>query len=400
MHPGSLALKAVFCLFLVLFAGVAPLGAIDEDEILAGPYLTNLRPTHVTVNYEVNRPVLGWVQFDTEGHFDSGWNYTHGYPPEDVLSDLHHITLPGLLDDERYYYSITLKDPNDNRDYGFFDYSLKTSPEKGQAEVSFRIGVYGDCYGNPTLLRRVSDDISSEDDMIAAFLVGDVLPPDYSETAWRDFFYGVESLGAEKAIFPLKGANEASGEAATAFDRYFPLIEGPLDTPKTFGYHSFDWGVLHLIVLDTLNMDEAQASWLEQDLQSSASAPYVLVFLHQPLEELDEGMAGRLEGLFAGQKVSVVFSGGDGDFRLEERSGVHYVNAGSLTQPAQESRPIPSEGNGLVLRDAIPYSSFQVGKEGDVWLEVISMGSLSPDGQVERDRKSVQKLQILPRNVP
>jgi hypothetical protein len=111
-------------------------------------------------------------------------------------------------------------------------------------------------------------------------------------------------------------------------------------------------------------------------------------------------MAGRLEGLFARNKVSVVFSGGDGDFRLEERSGVHYVNTGSLTQPTQENSPIPSEGNGLVLRDAIPYVSFQVGKEGDVWLEVISMGSLSPDGQVKRDRKSVQKLQIMPRNVP
>lgn len=400
MHPGSLALKAGICIFLLFFAGVAPSRAIDEDEIVAGPYLTNLRPTFVTVNFEVDRPVLGWTLFDTEGHFDSGWNYTHGYPPDDVLSDLHRITLPGLLTDERYYYTITLKDPNEDRDYGFFDYSLKTPPEKGQTGVRFRIGAYGDCYGNPQLLRIVSDEVHSEKDMIAAFLLGDILPPEASQTDWKDFFYGVKYFGAEKAILPLRGANEASGEAAKAFDRYFPLIESPMDTPKPFGYHSFDWGILHVIVLDTSKMDEAQASWLEQDLQSAASAPYELVFLHNPLEALDRGMATRLEDMFAKNRPSVVFAGGSGDFRLEERSGTYYVNVGSLTQPVQESTSAPSPGNGLVLRNAIPYVSFQVDEEGGVQLEVISMGSLSPDGQVKRDRKSVQKFQVSPRNQP
>lgn len=397
MHPGSWALKLLTGLLFILWVGIPPLGAIDEDEILAGPYLTNLRPNHVTVSFRVNRPLLGWVLFDTEGHFDSGWNYTHGYPPDDVLADLHHVTLPGLLDDERYYYTVTLKDPRDERDYGFFDYSFKTPPEKGLTKVNFRIGAYGDCYGNPELLRVVSDEVASETDMIAAFLLGDILPSEPTEMSWREFFYGVEFLGAEKAIFPMKGGHESTPQASEDFDRYFPLIEAPLEPQKPFGYHSFDWGVVHLVVLDTPRMDETQMNWLEDDLQASSSAPYVLIFMHDPIEELGGAHSARLQEIFARNRPSVVFSGGDGDFRLEERSGVWYANMGPLTRPTEGPMPSQSEGGALVLRNAIPYVSFQVNKEGDVWLEVISMGSLNPDGRAQMGRRSVQKFQIPPR---
>ena len=383
------------------------ISAIEEEVFIANPYLTNLRHDRVTINYVLERPLFSWILFDTESHFDSGWNYTHGYPPQDIISDRFNLTLPGLQSDEKYYYTVILKDPKEDEDNSFYDYLFKTPPPPGEKNRSFKIGIYGASHGNPNVHRAVADNIASESDMIAAFMVGDILPPDTTDTSWREFFYSIEYLGGEKAIVPLKGENE---ENVREFNEYFPFMDETSGPKKPLSYYSCDWGSIHNIVLDS-NLMKAenhsrgeQIDWLVNDLEKNQDSSYTFVYLYHPPISSDPSNFGgvsfvrELIPIFDQYNVSAVFSGKDDVFQYYMHSKTHYFNLGSLTNPGSFSSKKRAHGGVTFLENTIVYLLVQILDNNEVKIEIINMGTIDSKNQAHISKSRAETINVLPRN--
>src|SRR5690606_28758827 len=98
-------------------------------------------------------------------------------------------------------------------------------------------------------------------------------------------------------------------------------------------YYSFDWGDVHVVVLDTNRLDDEQLAWLEQDL-AGRTRRWVIVGGHHPPYSSswrgDNRPAQRLlVPIFEHYGVDLVLSGHEHHYeRLLPQANVHYVVTG------------------------------------------------------------------------
>ena len=109
-------------------------------------------------------------------------------------------------------------------------------------------------------------------------------------------------------------------------------------------YGSFDVGGCHFIALNT---DEywlegrvtgEQLDWLRADLEASADAEHIFVFMHRPLFSWFQGDFNPddghiLEELFRRYRVRAVFAAHDHFHYVEERHGVRYMTVAGAGSP-------------------------------------------------------------------
>lgn len=103
--------------------------------------------------------------------------------------------------------------------------------------------------------------------------------------------------------------------------------------PGNERYYSFDWGNVHIVVLDTNHIDRAQLSWLEKDLATQRSRWTIVGGHHPPFSTSRRGsftpMRDRVVPLLVKHGVDLVLSGHEHHYeRFLPQAGVHYVVAG------------------------------------------------------------------------
>ena len=157
--------------------------------------------------------------------------------------------------------------------------------------------------------------------------------------------YGLRYFGPYADLLPNAAVAPAIGEIdlksnnGSAFRQAF--AQDPSASSTAPHYRSFDYGPVHVVVLDSQLYradDQAaidqQRAWLIEDLAAAADAPWTVVVLHQPPYSSTEGAASDeiredLGPIFTENGVDLVLSGHARNYeRFEPDGGVTYVVTG------------------------------------------------------------------------
>lgn len=102
-------------------------------------------------------------------------------------------------------------------------------------------------------------------------------------------------------------------------------------------YYSFDYGNLHVVVMDNSRYDSGgqipseQMAWLIGDLDASRAAACTFVFMHRPFwyHTTADGLADTLHTIFRTYGVDAVFTGHYHSYFSGEYDGIRYTGLGS-----------------------------------------------------------------------
>jgi Icc protein len=181
------------------------------------------------------------------------------------------------------------------------------------APDSFRFAIFGDRTGStePGVYEQVWREAVADK---AAFVVGvgdtiEGLDDASAEEQWRAF----ERILAPYRRFPLYLAPGNHDIWSEASEKLFPQYSGhPL-------HYSFDYGPVHVTVLDNSRSDQFSADelgFLDKDLQAHATQPVKFVISHRP--------SWLIEAVFRNPNFAM--------HQLARKYGVQYVIAGHVHQ--------------------------------------------------------------------
>jgi hypothetical protein len=211
--------------------------------------------------------------------------------------------------------------------------SLKTAPTPGTGSVSFI--AFGDSGIGSTAQKTLASRMTA-DSWNFALLSGDIAyglsstGGDATYATYHAWFFDIyRSWLPHRAVFPAMGNHDgrASNGWGTAYLDLFVLPEEP--AAATYSdeerYYSFDYGPVHVVVLDTERafIDTArrqvQLQWLASDL-SSSSAPWKIAVFHKSPYSSSSGHGSELSvraafgPLFERYGVQMAISGHDHGF--------------------------------------------------------------------------------------
>lgn len=237
-----------------------------------------------------------------------------------VLQQL--VSIDGLEPEHGYCYELVgLTEPA-----GFF-----TAPAPGSlAPVQF--AVFGDSGSGDSDQSHLRQQLST---VPLAFLLhtGDLAYQDGSAAQISGTVFGVyRDLLKSFSFFPVPGNHEYGSQGAVPYLQAFVLPENG-DPDGLERYYSFDWGSAHFVALDTDQIGERQAAWLEADL-SGNQLPWTIVYGHRPpFSSGEHGGDGAFREWFVPllerHRVQLVLNGHDHDYeRTKAIHGVTYVVTG------------------------------------------------------------------------
>lgn len=263
-----IAVSAVSLLLLFLAGCNRP--AETLQDIVMGPYVNHVTENEARILW-VSRP--GTATHAELMHVAEGSTVVEltSAPITRRTEMLHTAKLSGLKPGHSYVYKV---DCGRDRVVG----KLHTALPRNTAE-SFRFIVYGDTRSHPERHRMVVARMKK--DLPVAFVVhtGDLVENGMVWDDWtRDFFTPTRDLFSHTTIWPVRGNHERDGVWYRAL----------FDLPGNELYYSFDYGNLHVVMLDCyLNPEDRNSAdpemlrWLEADL-ASCDAEWIMVGYHNP----------------------------------------------------------------------------------------------------------------------
>ena len=148
----------------------------------------------------------------------------------------------------------------------------------------------------------------------------------------QNFFRPLDSILRHVPVFPALGNHDNETADGGPFREVFQLPEngGAVGRER---WYSFDWGSVHIVVLDTNHINKQQISWLAVDLAKNR-LPWKFVVLHEPpFSSGRHGSSSKVRKafvpLFEHYKVQLVLAGHDHHYeRTHPLSGVTYIVTG------------------------------------------------------------------------
>ena len=333
---------------LVVFAGG---DAPAEQGFKVKPVLQVVSQTSVGIAWESHNSSVGEVKISLSQNMSNPQILTTSNKKN------HKVSVTGLTANTRYYYTVSA----DTETTGVA--SFLTALNKGDRSP-FRFAVYGDtrkahwaedifaAYGdNDDHLPVLQSMMSYSPDFLVH--VGDFV---YSGNDMGDIynFFDVEKdLLAQHPLLPTYGNHEFKGGNTTAhtlMDSY--LIPAP-GSGGDFSYYSYDYGNVHILVLNTgygvrandnydvITAGSAQNNFALQDLQAASADPdidHIFVSMHNPLYSVagfgdNTQLQNALEGMFKTYGVKAVFMGHEHDYQHQVKDGIHYILSGGGGSP-------------------------------------------------------------------
>lgn len=257
-------------------------------------------------------------------------------------------TISSLTPGSRTYYAIVLNDTE-------YAGSFLTAPGDDAVEVS--IYGYGDTRSQPNnhdwLLRQLLVDMNAAPDVRQTLCLhaGDFVQTGQDEWSWDDEYFernypDTQSFLAQLPVTGCLGNHEiyhadfstpAPEDLGDLFRKYWPF---PFMSEKPPFYYSFDYGPVHVAVLDQHTTSYAAGSpqliWLAQDL-AGTTKPWKMVMFHDPVwtaYNQDSGKNSRAEQrnalcpIFENNRVRVVVQGHDHFYARCAVNGVQYMTLG------------------------------------------------------------------------
>jgi predicted phosphodiesterase len=167
-----------------------------------------------------------------------------------------------------------------------------------------------------------------------ALLAGDIAYPDGRLRDYEENVFAVYArLMATAPFFVASGNHDYRTDDGGPFRQVFAMPEngGPEGRER---WYSFDWGDLHVVVLDTERLGPAQEKWLEQDLTAAKGARWTIAMMHRaPFTSGERGAHAAtrksLVPVLARHKVPLVITGHEHHYeRFEALEDVTYIITG------------------------------------------------------------------------
>ncbi|HZS38603.1 MAG TPA: metallophosphoesterase [Polyangia bacterium] len=235
--------------------GVAKLPAGSPPQIIKGPWLVAPTQDGITVVWETDQPAPSQAIVDGKA-FDGG-------------ADAHHVAhVTGLSPSQSYPYHVEVGAAHSE------DGTLSTAARPGER---VRFVVYGDNRTDGDAHRRVVEAIQTEG---PDFLVntGDLVDSS-SDAEWQSFFNLEYNLVRRTPLVPALGNHESDSGGGPRYDQLFPYGDQSVFGGTVYG---FDYGDVHIAVLNSNGALDAQAKWLDADLTAAEQrgAKHEFVVMH------------------------------------------------------------------------------------------------------------------------
>jgi hypothetical protein len=355
---GALALLLVMtgCDKLRSLPGFEPARVVPQPPpppVAMGPWLLDPLPGQVTVAWTTLEPTVGRVWYGLREPDRLAME-------EDQPATDHRVVLRSLQPSTQYRYRV-----EGGPDTGWFT----SAPAKG-AEGPITVLVHGVNRSNSGDHALVARAAAAERPQLTLH-TGDMVVSAREESLWRVWFQEERELLAHAPIVPTVGNHEVT-DALAAYVRFFHLPGRPT-------YWSFDYGPVHIVVLDSYEMSagatpqrvamsEAQKAWFDEDLRGVPKDRHVWVLVHQgPFghpQEAREGDEGRevirdtIARAHLIHPIEAVFGGHEHFYERGEIAGIRYFVIGGGGAPLDE--PDPSAEGVQAAARALSYATVQV----------------------------------------
>jgi hypothetical protein len=292
--------------------------APQPSAIVKGPYLVNPTPVGITLLWETATAVSSLAVVDGQRYDGGGDRW-------------HTVTVTGLESDRAYPYHVEAGATHSEEG------QLTTAPPAGKR---LRFVVFGDTRTGGDTHRKLVDALVAES---PDFVVntGDLVGQSVA-SEWETFFKLEYPLLLKTPLYPAMGNHEHDYGEEEDFARYFPLGNGKQFSGRVY---SFDYGSVHLAVLDSNGELEDQESWLDRDLTAADTRGLVsFVVMHWGpacgCDGFKHGANDEANGVLkiaARHKIAGLFSGHNHLYERGVVRGVPYVVTGGGGAPLGET---------------------------------------------------------------
>ncbi|WP_150268749.1 purple acid phosphatase family protein [Paenibacillus tepidiphilus] len=138
---------------------------------------------------------------------------------------------------------------------------------------------------------------------------GDFVEEPEDAAAWDDLFGNVQDIVASIPLMPVAGNHDEVDGKAAEFSSHFQVPDNGADGSNPGTSYSFDYGPVHVTVLNTESNLKKQTEWLKHDL-AGTDKPWRIVAMHRPV--YGGNMYKKVEDLadiFDKYKVDLVLQG-------------------------------------------------------------------------------------------
>lgn len=258
----------VSILMLIMFIIMSVTG---KSEILTRPYLQAANGSNIVILVETDSKSPIEAEYGVNKKADKkakSKNYIETSTANIKKTYVHRIKLQGLEQGRKYYYSVKEGDKIYNGEF-------ITAKKQGE---KIKFAVQGDNRSQPKIFAKVLKGMESHNPEFALFS-GDIAF-DSKYTTWKKEFFINELLdfAANVPFYNSVGNHEGWNQNTEAFTHAPDSKSGKQD------YYSFDYGDVHVLVLNTqasLSKSAGQVKFAENDLKNS-TAKWKIVVYHIP----------------------------------------------------------------------------------------------------------------------
>ena len=297
-----------------------------QAKILMAPYLQAVTTNSVFVLVESDSQDTVWV--------DYGRTMAYGRIAMDSIvlptdakipTYVHKIMLKGLKPNNTYYYQVrqgTSHSPG---------YNFHTAVEPGTA---YRLLWMADFRTNIGVHDKIAKLAAGTYPRVSIYGGDLCTSPDY--TSWKKEFFRSDELALISMVpfFNAVGNHEGNGPNTEAF------LQNPASASKSQQYYSFEYGDLHVLVLNTeldISPGSPQYDFAKEDLAAAATS-WKIVVSHKPAycaggHGEDTAMIRMTKEIFEPNHVDMVISGHSHFYQHNVVNGIHHLIIGSAGAP-------------------------------------------------------------------
>ena len=312
-------------LLMLFFAILFHVGAYSQDTtMLMSPYLqaVTTNSIYVLVESSTTDPLV--VEYGRTQSYGKKAR-TESCDTTSALTFVHNIKISRLEANTLYHYRAVYKDAKSS------DATFRTAPEPG---TSFRFAWMADFRTGVTVHDSIADLVNEAHPQMS--LYGGDLAIDSKYPSLKAQFFRPKELAliANVPFFNTPGNHEKWSQNAKAF------TQAPTTSSGTQEYYSFDYGDMHVLVLNNqvpYDGASSQYQYAFHDL-STTSKTWKVVINHNPAycaggHGEDSLMKKMSENIFVPNHVDVVFNGHSHFFEHNVVDGVHHMIIGTVGAP-------------------------------------------------------------------
>lgn len=321
----------IVAVVIAISTGCLPTSLADSVERSAIPKHITLTwtenpQTSQTITWQTDEPVTGQVRLALKDSFAI-------LPRKSLVADMQAVTTNRGT---RYVHSVTINKLKPGKSYvyqvsGGTTWSESLNFRTASAESHpFTFLIFGDSQSirYRTWHSVLQQAYQTHPEAVFITNVGDLVDVGQDYAQWDAWFAAGKGIIDSIPVMPLTGNHESytperNFSPPTLFTGQFSLPKNGPDGLTERAY-SFDYGLVHFIMLDTQageqrqflpDLLERQKLWLEQDL-AQTNKPWRIVFMHRPPYDnrsFRDNLAIReaFTPIFDRYQVDVVFSGHD-----------------------------------------------------------------------------------------